>query len=240
MILARWAEYLLSLLSQVHTTDPGFLDDLPTLPIIPKLDDPPSIDEMVKAILSLKDNKTAGPDNIPAEVIKYGGCALHRRLRNFISDCWSAKCLPQQWKNANIILVYRQKGDRAECDNSCGISLLSVASKVQAKIMLTRPLDHIVDLTLPESQCSFQHGLSTIDMKFVAWYLQEKCEQHQDLYMAFVNLAKAFDAVDHDLLWNILCQFGCPPTFITMLQQFHTGMLSSCHGWFSAFLLMWE
>ena len=96
LILERRAEYLQNLLNKVHTTDPEFMDDLPTLPIIPKLDDPPSFDEVEKAILSLKDNKAAGPDNIPAEVIKYGGCALHRRLHNFILDCWSAKCLPQQ------------------------------------------------------------------------------------------------------------------------------------------------
>ena len=96
LILERLAEYLQNLLNKVHTTDPGFLDDLPTLPIIPKLDDPPSFDEVEKAILSLKDNKAAGPDNIPAEVIKYGVCALHRRLHNFILDCWSAKCLPHQ------------------------------------------------------------------------------------------------------------------------------------------------
>ena len=104
LILERWAEYLQNLLNKVHTTDPGFLDDLPTLPVIPKLDDPPSFDEVEKAILSHKDNKAAGPDNIPAEVIKYGGCALHRRLHNFILDCWSAKCLLQQWKNATLFL----------------------------------------------------------------------------------------------------------------------------------------
>ena len=91
LILERWAEYLQNLLNKVHTTDPDFLDDLPTLPIIPKLDDPPSFDEVEKAILSLKDNKAPGHDNIPAEVIKYGGCALHRRLHNFILDSWSAK-----------------------------------------------------------------------------------------------------------------------------------------------------
>ena len=96
LILERWAEYLQNLLNKVHTTDPGFLDDLPTLPNIKKLDDPPSFDEMEKAIHSLEDSKAAGPDNIPAEVIKYGGCALHRRLHNSILDCWSTKCLPQQ------------------------------------------------------------------------------------------------------------------------------------------------
>ena len=94
-----------------------------------------------------------------------------------------------------------------------------------AKIMLTRLLEHVVDLVLPESQCGFRHERNTIDMIFVARLLQEKCrEQHQDLYMAFVDLTKAFDTVNQDLLWNILRKFGCPPTFIAILQQFHTGM----------------
>ena len=99
--------------------------------------------------------KSQLPFGSPAEVIKYGGCALHRRLHNLMLDCWSAKCLPQQWKYANIILVYKQKGDRAEYGNSRGISILSVAGKVLTKIMLTRLLEHVVDLVLPESQCQF-------------------------------------------------------------------------------------
>ena len=70
LILARWAEYLQN---KLHSTDPGFMDDLPTLPIIPKVDGPPSVEEVVKAILSLKNNKTAGSNSIPAKVIKYGG-----------------------------------------------------------------------------------------------------------------------------------------------------------------------
>ena len=48
--------------------------------------------------------------------------------------------------------------------------------------------------------------------------------KHQDLYMAFVDLTKAFDTVNRDFLWNILRKFGCPPTFIAILGQFHTGM----------------
>ena len=94
LILEKCPEYLQYLLNNVHNTDPVFLDDLPTLPIIPKRDDPPSFDEVEKTILSLNENKAASQDNTPADVTKYGGCALHRRLHNFIIDCWSAKCLP--------------------------------------------------------------------------------------------------------------------------------------------------
>ena len=94
-----------------------------------------------------------------------------------------------------------------------------------AKIMLTRLLEHVVDLFLPESQCGFQRGCSTIDMIFVARQLQEKLrDQHQDIYLACVDLPMAFDAVNREVLWNILRKFGCPPTFIAILQQFHTGI----------------
>ena len=210
LILERWAEYLQNLLNKVHTTDPCFLDDLPTLPIIPKLDDPPSFDEVERSILRLKTTKQPVLTTSLLRSLSMVNCALHRRLHNFILDCWSAKCLPQQWKNANIILVHKQKGDRAECGNSRGIYLLSVAGKVLAKIMLTRLLEHVVDLVLPESQCGFRRGRSTIDMIFVARQLQEKCrEQHQDLYLAFVDLTKEFDTVNRDLLWNILRKSGC-------------------------------
>ena len=91
--------------------------------------------------------------------------------------------------------------------------------------MLTLLLEHVVDLVLPVSQCGFRRGRSTIDMIFVAPKLQEKCcEQHQDIFLAFVDLTKAFDAVNRELRWSILGKFGCPPTFIAILQQFHTGM----------------
>ena len=100
-----------------------------------------------------------------------------------------------------------------------------MAGKVLAKIMLTHLLEHVVYLILPESQCGFGRGRSTIDMIFVPGNCRKKCcEQHQDLYIAFVDLTKAFDAVNRNIIWNIQRKFGCPPTFIAILQQFHTGM----------------
>lgn len=53
-------------------------------------------------------------------------------------------------------------------------------------------------------------------MIFTAQQLQEKYqEQHQDLFMAFVNLSKDFDTVQRELLWDVLLRFGCPIKFLT-------------------------
>ena len=63
------------------------------------------------------------------------------------------------------------------------------------------------------------------DTIFAAHQLQEECqEQHQPLYMTFVDLTKAFDTVCHEGLWRIMEKFGCPAKFITMVRQFHDGV----------------
>jgi len=55
-------------------------------------------------------------------------------------------------------------------------------------------------------------------MIFAARQIQEKCrEQHQDLYMAFIDLTKAFDTADRTSLWTILGKIGCPLKFVTMV-----------------------
>ena len=62
-------------------------------------------------------------------------------------------------------------------------------------------------------------------MIFVSRLLQEKCrEQHQDLYFAFLDLTKAFDAVNRNLLLSVLSKAGCPPRFVSILKEFHSGM----------------
>lgn len=53
----------------------------------------------------------------------------------------------------------------------------------------------------------------------------EKCrEQHRDLYIAFVDLSKAFDSVDRELLWSVLQRCGCPPRFTELVRELHDGM----------------
>jgi len=141
----------------------------------------------------ITNNKASGPDDIPAEVLKFSLHALLHRLHRFISCAWNSQQLPQQWKDANIITIYKRKRDRAECGNSRGISLLSAAGKLLARVMLRRLLTHVVDIVVPESQCGFRRQRSTIDMIFVARLLQEKClEQHRSLFFAFIDLTKAF------------------------------------------------
>lgn len=198
---------------------------MPEFPPIDNLSQPPTFLEVLSAVRSLKDNKSPGSDNIPAELLKQGGYLCTRTLHHYITKAWADESIPQQWRDASIVTIYKSKGDRAICDNHRGISLLAVAGKVLAKVMLQRLINNITESMLPESQCGFRKNRSTVGMVFTTRQLQEKCrEQHKDLFMAFVDLSKAFDTVQRDLLWEVLLRFGCPTKFVNILRQFHDGM----------------
>ena len=67
-----------------------------------------------------------------------------------------------------------------------------------------------------------------MDMIFSLCQLQEKCrEQQQPLFIAFVDLTKAFDLVRRSGLFEILQKIGCPPKLLAVITSFHQGMQST-------------
>lgn len=63
-------------------------------------------------------------------------------------------------------------------------------------------------------------------MVFTIRQLQEKArEQHVPLYVAFIDLEKAFDSVNREKLWLILERYGCPPKLKQIIAQFHESMV---------------
>ena len=44
------------------------------------------------------------------------------------------------------------------------------------------------------------------------------------MYMCFIDLQKAYDSVDRELLWVVLARFGVPEKMFTVILQFHEGM----------------
>ena len=101
--------------------------------------------------------KAPGTDGIPL--------SSSMEARNCYDSClicsprYALKSVQQDFKDALIVHVYKRKGDRAVCDNHRGISLLSVAGKVLARILLNRLGDHVDSSAfIPESQCGFRAG----------------------------------------------------------------------------------
>ena len=208
--MERWGEHYGELYSTVTTVSEEALNSISNLPVLTKLDEQPSAEELSKAIDALAPGKAPGKDGIPAEILQCGKPALIKPLHHLLCQCWEEGVV-QDMKDSKIITLYKNKGERADCNNYRGISLLSIAGKAFAKVALKR-LQILGDRVYPESQCGFRPERSTVDMIFSLRQLQEKCrEQGKPLYVAFIDLTKAFDLVSRDGLFRILEQVGCPP-----------------------------
>lgn len=110
-VLACWANHYRDLLNRNTKTDITIINKIPELPTIWDLDTQPTYDEVRKSIDSLKNNKASGPDGLPAEILKYGGTAVRNAIYSIITASWDNKCVPQQWKYADITSIYKKKGD---------------------------------------------------------------------------------------------------------------------------------
>ncbi|KAL8575140.1 hypothetical protein ACOMHN_055133 [Nucella lapillus] len=118
----------------------------------------------------------------------------------------------------------KNKGDQSDCNNYRGISLLSIVGKTFARVVLNK-LQLPAERVYPETQCGFRAERSTIDMIFSLRQLQEKCrEQRRPLFIAFVDLTKAFDLVSRAGLFTPLQKIGCPPKLLRTISSLHEDM----------------
>jgi hypothetical protein len=82
------------------------------------------------AIAKLKKYKSPGSDQIPAELIQAGGEMLLSAIHKLINSVWNKEELPDQWKESIIVPIHK-KGDKTDCNNYRGISLLSTSYKIK-------------------------------------------------------------------------------------------------------------
>ena len=69
---------------------------------------------------------------------------------------WRKEAIPQEFKDATIIHLFKRKGNPQVCDNHRGISLLPIAGKILAWVLLNRLNEHLEQSgLLPESESLF-------------------------------------------------------------------------------------
>lgn len=91
--------------------------------------------------------------------------------------------------------------------------------------MLSRLVEHISEAAFLETQCGFRETQSTTDMVFILRQLMEKSrKQRKDLHIAFIDLSKAFNTINCEILWRQFSKLGVPPKFISILQQLRDEM----------------
>ena len=99
----------------------------------------------------------------------------------------------------------------------------SHTSKVMLKILLAR-LQQYWNHEIPDVQARFRKGRGTRDqMTNICWIMERPREFQKNIYLCFIDYAKAFDCVDHNKLWKILKEMGKPDHLTYLLRNLYAG-----------------
>ena len=103
------------------------------------------------------------------------------------------------------------------------IVLISHASKLKLKILQAR-LQQYVNRELPDVQAGFRKGRGTRDqIANIHWIIEKAREFQKNIYLCFIDYAKAFDCVDHNKLWEILKEMGIADHLTCLLRNLYGG-----------------
>ena len=177
--------------------------------------------EILKMVKTLKSKKSSGYDGISTKLLKQIIINIVSPLEYIFNLSLSTGCCPDLLKIAKVIPIYK-KDDPSLVTNYRPISLLPCISKILEKLVYKR-LSSLLTLNniLNPSQFGFRKKFST---DFAIAKLLDKVIQSlsnkEHVIALFMDLSKAFDTIDHDILLYKLNNYGIRGIVLSWLKSY--------------------
>ncbi|KAJ8046701.1 RNA-directed DNA polymerase from mobile element jockey [Holothuria leucospilota] len=168
-----------------------------------------STDFVYNEICALKISKGTGLDGIPARFIKDGADVLKDQLTHIINLSIETSTVPLDFKYARVKPLFK-KQSRLDVSNYRPISILSVASKLLEKAIFTQMEKYLKENNILYGfQSGFRGGFSTETcLVHLSDYIRSQSSLGNYTGMVLIDLQKAFDTVDHNILCSKLRAMG--------------------------------
>jgi sorting nexin-29 len=181
-----------------------FYSELETdMPIIPpkEMKMPFSKEEVRKAVSSLKNNKSAGCDEIKAELIKCSPPEILEGIAELLNYISKTGDYPTEIKTGILVPLPKPAKKPGPPQHLRPIILLSILRKILAIIMIRRTADKI-NSKIPISQAAYRSGRSTTEHVFTIKTLAEKAitSSNYEIMIVLLDMSKAFDTIKRDVL----------------------------------------
>ena len=209
------------------------------VPAYPPVDDvwghPPAPSELHAALRQVSLGKAAGENDVTAELLTFGGDQLCEVVVRVCRAQWllltgadsgAEVAWPEEWCVGLVVPLWKRKGTKKDKNTWRGITLLSVGSKLLARVVATR-LRSWFDGHLGLHQFRFRRGRGVDDALQVNRQMEEEVATSTDggdgVELSFHDTEKAHPRVCRGALWNLLLRWGCDPSLLRVVQMLHGG-----------------
>ena len=184
--------------------------------------------EVQKLIENLKIKKSAGFDELSAKFLNICAPYISEPLSIIFNASIVNGIYPDLLKTARVTPIYK-KGTKSDPSNYRPISVLSQVNKVYEKILHKRLYKYLTKFEiLYEYQFGFRKGHSTTQALIeITDKIKRALDNKEQTCGIFIDLTKAFDTVDHDILLKKLHHYGIRgnvnnlfKSYLTNRQQF--------------------
>ncbi len=169
---------------------------------------PPTVPQVAREIMGLKNTSAEGVDGIPVVVLKLGVEALAEPITHLIATSIRTATVPDGFKKSNVIPIYKKKKPLGAASSYRPVSILPALSKVMERVV-HKQLMEFMDKKLPNSQHGFRPRRNTVGAIIAAQgsWQKERSAGHV-VGIAAYDLSSAFDTLDHSKLVSKLCALG--------------------------------
>ena len=229
-----WKLHFQKLQEGRETVEESVWDNVKSEPSAEWLADEPTSEEIHTCAKQMRNGKAAGSDGFMAEFYKYGGSQLQEQIQGLVKIMWhratsaipgqEAMGWPESWSQGIVIPLFKNKGNRNDKNQYRGITLLSVGSKLLARVVAQR-VQKWSEAWLAENQSGFRKNRSVDDVLQVTRRIVEEAtatHAHPEvLLIRLFDIEKAYPRVSRDSLWRLMSVKGAPEGFIRICKGLH-------------------